>query len=373
MHFVFLSDNMKFSGGRKLHFEYAAFLRSRGYLVDVLVQDEIGTLAGSIDVTVVPDFSPESIPKCDVIIATTPREVQLAFDSKCGDVVHFCQGFEITDLQQRVNGEVIPLRFQGSGLLCKIKLALKKRSWKKKIARIEKVYRLPTKLVTVSKHLKEELETLYKRDVNLCLNGIHKEYFYPKENFEWGEFSNKNPLKIINIGPIKVTFKGIKTTLKAIEVLKEEGYPVEFIRVAPVITTEERDSRLIDKCYENISPEKLGEVIRGAHLYISNSTEGEGFGLPALEAISSGLIAVLSSICSYQNFSKNNNFCYFVPEHDSDATVEAVKTILSSTNEQICELRKKSLSVADEFSFEKSCRKFEEIIKKPLSGFREMH
>ena len=373
MHFVFLSDNMKFSGGRKLHFEYATFLRTRGDVVDVLVQDEVGALAGSIDVTLVPDFSPASIPECDVIIATTPREVQFAFDSKRGDVVHFCQGFEITDLQQRVNGEVVPLRFQDGGLLCKIKLALKKRSWKKKIARIEKVYRLPTKLVTVSKHLKEELEELYKREVALCLNGIHKEYFYPKESFVWGKFTEEQPLKIINIGPMKVTFKGIKTTLKAIEVLKEEGYPIEFIRVAPVITAAERENSLIDKCYENISPEKLGDVIRGSHLYISNSTEGEGFGLPALEAISSGLIAVLSSICSYKNFSENSDFCYFVPEHDVDATVEAVKNILSSTTEEICELRRKSLSASDEFSFEKSCRIFEQIIKEPLCAFKEIH
>jgi L-malate glycosyltransferase len=362
MHFVFLSDNMKFSGGRKLLFEYASFMRKKGHQVDVLVQTESGALSGTVKVSIVKDFSPANIPECDKIVATTPREVRQAWKSEKGDVVHFCQGFEITDLQQRVNGDVLPPRLRGSGFFHKMRIARKKRYWKKKIAKIDAVYRLPTTIITVSKHLKEELEERYQREVHLCVNGIHEEFFFPEDDFKWGNFSVSNPLQIINIGPLAVTFKGIETTLKAIAILKEKGLPIKFTRVAPAILPEEKNNPLIDKFYESVSPEQLGELIRSSHIYISNSTEGEGFGLPALEALSSGTVAVLSSICSYKNFSDNSDFCFFVPERDAEATVITVENIMSSSPEEICEIRKKSLSVAAEFSFARSCSTFENIL-----------
>ena len=234
--------------------------------------------------------------------------------------------------------------------------------WQKKISRIDAVYRLPTTLVAVSKHLQEELEARYQRQVHLCINGIHKEFFFPGQDFQWGEFTRTNPLRIINIGPFPVTFKGIDTTLNAICILKENSLPVKFIRVAPLILQIEKNNPLIDKYYENIPADELGDLMRSCHVYISNSTEGEGFGLPALEAISSGTIAVLSRIASYRNFSETDDFCFFVPEHDAQATAAAVKKIMRTPESEIREIRKKSLAVADQFSFERSCHTFEEIL-----------
>jgi len=363
---VFLSDNMNFSGGRKLLFEYASFLRKRGHKVDVLVQKEKGSLKGTLSVTIVNAFNRDEIPECDLIIATTPREVKNAYDSKRGDVIHFCQGYEITDLNQRVNGKVIPPRYQSKSLFSKFTILRKKLSWRKKIKRIDNIYRLPTVLLTVSKHLQKELELIYSRKVFLCENGIHNEYFYPQKDFHWNKFTPEKPLKIINIGPHKVTFKGINTTLKAIEILKKKNFPIMLIRVAPHIEQHEYDNPIIDKCYENIPPENLGELLRNSHVYISNSTEGEGFGLPALEAISSGLITILSSINSYKNFSNKKNFCYFIPEYDALKTAETIEKILTLPKNEIEKMRTSALSVAKKFSFKHSCETFEKILYKNL-------
>jgi glycosyltransferase involved in cell wall biosynthesis len=372
MKLVFLSDNMNFSGGRKLLFEYAVYLRSRGHDVNVLVQEKRGALSDMLEVTIVPDFSPDSIPECNLIVATTPREVRQAYESKKGEVIHFCQGFEITDLEQRLSGAVLPPRYQGNGILNKLKVAEKKRSWRKKLKRTDEVYRLPTHLVAVSRHLRDELEERYGRTVHLCENGIRRDIYHPPGNFSWQTFSRTTPLKIINIGPYKVTFKGIRTTIEAVRVLKSEGLPVHFIRVAPVILDEERNEPAVDEFYENIPSDKLAELLRSCHVYISNSTEGEGFGLPALEALSSGLIAVLSSISSYRNFAagtgETGNFCYFVPEGDSTATAESVRKIISAPEEEICELRENALTVAKSFSFDKSCSEFEKILENISEG-----
>ncbi len=363
MKLVFLSDNMNFSGGRKLYFEYVQYLRTQKHDVKLLIQEQRGALSEMLDITIVKDFSPKNIPQCDIIVATTPREVEKAYNAKKGTVVHFCQGLEITDLEQRINGLVTPQKYAGSGLINRIKLAKKRRSWAKKKIRIEKVYSLPTKLITVSKHLKEELEERYNRTVALCTNGIRQDIFYHLPEIKWGNFSKANPLQIVNIGPRKVTFKGIETTLKAIKILKQKGLPIKFIRIAPKILDYERKNSDVDSFYENIPSEQLANILRSSHIYISNSTEGEGFGLPALEALSSGTIAVLSSISSYKNFSEIENFAMFVPEGDADATAETVEKTYNMAIDNICEIRNNALKVAAELSFDKSCRKFENILK----------
>jgi glycosyltransferase involved in cell wall biosynthesis len=179
------------------------------------------------------------------------------------------------------------------------------------------------------------------------------------------------PMKIINIGPYKVTFKGIETTLAAVRILKQKNLPVMLIRVAPHIEEHERNNPLIDKCYENIPPENLGELLRNSHVYISNSTEGEGFGLPAMEAIATGAIPILSSISSYKNFSKKKNFCFFVPEHNAEKTAETVEKIFTMSKKQVSKIRSSALAVAQNYFFRDSCARFEKILYSALHNHRK--
>ncbi|MBN1863701.1 MAG: glycosyltransferase family 4 protein [Victivallales bacterium] len=360
MHFVFLSDNMNFSGGRRLLMEYALYLRGCGHRVDFLVQDDSGKLSGMLEVTLVRDFKPSNIPECDRIVATTPREVMDAWFSSRGEVVHFCQGFEITDLEQRVNGEVLPPRLKGKGLMHKFRIARKKYGWKKKIAKIDAVYRLPSVLVVVSKHIQRRVQERYGREALLCENGIHNEYFYPPQEFK--PPAEGGPTRVVSVGPLKVSFKGVETTFKAVKLAKERGLRLEFIRVAPEITDFERSAGFIDRCYENIRPGQLGEILRSSQIFVSNSTEGEGFGLPALEAMSCGMIPVLSSIQSYRDFSDTDDFAYFVPEHDATATAAAIETICKTPDEELLQIRRRALDAASRFSFKKACAKFEDIL-----------
>jgi hypothetical protein len=158
MYCVFISDHMKFSGGRKLMFDYAAFMKKQGHKCDVIVEEERGDLAGTIEVKVVPSLSKEYLPKCDLIIASDPREVKQAHQAKCGKVVHFCQGFEITDLEERISGKVLPPRFEKKGFKNQLILFKKRITWRHKLRLFESIYRMPSHLITISIHLKEILE-----------------------------------------------------------------------------------------------------------------------------------------------------------------------------------------------------------------------
>lgn len=363
MKLVFLSDHMRFSGGRKLMFEYADFLKERGHDVHILVEEERGELVGDFQVEKVPAFTSEHVPESDLIIATSPKEVKQAHDCRKGPVVHFCQGFEITELQLRINGQVTPTRYQGEGVLKKLHLWKKRGSWKKKLKRFDNIYRLPTHLIAVSSHLKEELEERYGRPVHLCRNGIDQKRFHPRPDWKPEPFSEKRPMRIISVGPYQVTYKGIDTTLAALDKARKDGVHFELLRLVSYPSDVENESKPFEyKIVNRCSDEELAEFVRSSDVYVSNSTEREGFGLPAMEALSCGLLCVLSSITAYQRFSDRNDHCLFVPEGDVDTTTKAVKTFYDYSPEEITDKRKNALEVAADFSHEKACRQFEEIL-----------
>lgn len=360
MKFVFLSKNMAFSGGRKLLFEYAGYLRDKGHDVVILVNRIEGTLRGMIEVTQVDDFSLASIPQCDIIVATTHEDVFKAWRSGKGKTVHFCQGFPIVDLEHRIDGRVIPLRFQESGLAAKLRLMRKKHYWKKKIKRIEKIYRLPIPKIVVSEHLKDELEKRFGGDISVCRNGVRQEFFYPEKDYTHPKFSLERPMKIVNVGPYKHSSKGISITIKAVEGAKSRGIPIHFTRVSP--STHEKNIDIVDEKHSSLSQEELGKVLRSCDIYISNSTEAEGFGLPAIEALSCGLVSILSDISSYKNFSEDRGYCIFVPHNDSEATIDAIEKIFRMSENEMAQIRNKALEVASKFSHDDACSKFEELL-----------
>ena len=343
-------------------FEYAAYLRQTGNNVKILVREKHGELRNFFEADVVPDYSPANIPECDIIVATKPREVVDAWNSRRGRVVHFCQGFEIINLNHKISGKFLPIDFKKSGLLNRFNFIRKKQSWKRKIVQIDKAYRLPAHLITVSEHLKQELEKRYGRPVHLCRNGVHKEFFFPARNWGAKEYSQEYPMRIISIGSGDEPLKGISTTFDAVRILKSEGYPIKFIRVTSSPIQKKKESGIIDELYENLSQARLGDLLRSCHVYISNSTEGEGFGLPAMEAMSCGLACILSSISSYRGFSKRRDFCVFVMEGDADATAETVKELLAMP-EKLLVMRKAALEVAESYSHDKACAKFAELLE----------
>lgn len=362
MHFVFLRTTMKFSGGTKLFFEYASYLRLAGHQVDVIVKRKEGVLKKALDVTLVENFNSQTIPKCDLVVATTPNDVKQAWDCKNNRVVNFCQGFPIIEFEQRISGEVVPLRFQKKGLLNKLRLTWKKKSWLKKIHTIDKIYKLPISLITVSKSLQTILEQRYNKPVQLCLNGVSSNFFYPMKNKTITKATTNRPLRIISVGPLDVSVKGITITYDAIKRLKQEGTPIHFTRVTPKAIDFEKKEPCVDQLFENVNSEEMGNILRSADVYISNSFKGEGFGLPAIEALSCGLICILTPIPSYKSFSKRNDYCYFLQKNNADATIKCIQQILNLPEYEINSIRKNALEVAANFSFEDACERFEQIL-----------
>ncbi len=363
MKLVFLSQHMKFSGGRRVHFDYAKYLMSANHDVSVLVIKDEGELKGYLPIRTVPAFDSANIPDCDLIVATTPKDVKLAYESGRGKIVHFCQGYDNIDMEKRINENIIPPRYQGSGLLNRIILFRKKIQWKKTLREWEAIYRLPTYLISISSHLKTELEKRYGRPAPLCRNGIDLKIFHPEKEKICRQFSKDNPMRIISVGSYDVTYKGIQTTIEAVQKAKEAGMHIDFIRITPTSSAAETALKPGYQIKVGLSQEEMNCVMRSCDVYISNSTDREGFGLPAVEAMASGLVPILSDISCYRSFSGRSGHCIFVPEGDSKATFKAIERLYKMGTAGFLAMREAGISVSQDFSFDKSCARFEELLE----------
>ena len=207
-------------------------------------------------------------------------------------MVHFCQGFQIADLEERIptflnrlQSEMFTLRMPTSRFWRWGRTALKRRSWLEQIERAERTYQLPTHLVCCTPHLKNLVEERYGRPAILCRYGINPAFF-PAPALRVEKFDKDRPCRVVCVGGYERWFKGITDTNRVIEMLKSRGYPVEYVRVSPTPFFDlEASQGMIDEFHEDLSPEELGELFRGSDVYISNSLESEGFGLPAMEEI----------------------------------------------------------------------------------------
>lgn len=358
-----LSDNMQFSGGRVVLFGYGDYLRSQGHDVEILTLSQAGRLSETFPSRVVRGFTPRDVPPADLLVASVPRVVREAVRNHCGPVVHFCQGFPIADLEQRLTEGVVPVRHRRAGIGQALRMWSKRRTWRRKLRRLDQTYRLPASLVASSPHLQQTLRERYGKPVALCGYGIDHHVFHADERDVVERFSSERPCRVICVGSWEITFKGIVETTAAVRMAKSQGLPVEFVRVsATPCHPEEAAAGVFDTFHESLTPEQLAAELRQSDVYISNSLEAEGFGLPAMEALSCGVPSILSDIPSYRGFSSRRDFCRFVPQCTPEATTQALAKLIQAPVAERESLRHNALEVAADYTHDRACARFAETM-----------
>jgi glycosyltransferase involved in cell wall biosynthesis len=111
--------------------------------------------------------------------------------------------------------------------------------------------------------------------------------------------------------------------------------------------------KVVDQYYMNLREREMADLYRHVDIFISSSLEGEEFGLPAMEALASGVPSILTEISSYRNFGERRDFAYFVPTHRPDKIAEGVLTFMEDRG-----LREKcierGMSVSKGFTLERT-------------------
>jgi glycosyltransferase involved in cell wall biosynthesis len=341
-----------FSGGVKVVSQHVKMLNEIGYETLLLTRNVQADNLRELNLFENPTLlkTDADFPPCDFYVATSHSDVKELYRKKRKKIVHLCQGYEPIDYESRIREEVTTEKYSRKGLFS-FRRYIDRRKFRKRIRKIEFVYGLPTIKTAVSRHLAQLIERRYGQTCFLIRNGIDPHVFFPNEKGIWGK---EDRVKILSVGSSQVGFKGIPATLRAVKILKEKGVAIEFIRVSPHPPSEsERAEGLIDQYHINLKEHEMAELYRDTDIFISSSLEGEGFGLPAMEALASGIPSVLTEISSYYNFDEKRDFAYFVSTHSPDKIAEGVLAFIKDRRlRERC--KEGGLRVARRFTIEKT-------------------
>ena len=371
MRIGYFIGNLGMSGGVKVLLQHVRLLRELGHDALLLTKRIVYDWADMADNAVILREDLSDMPECDLYVATVASEVSTLYRSKGARVAHLCQGYEPEEYGARIRGESVTERYRATGPFSFLKRAGNNLRFRRRIRRFEAAYALPTVKMAVSRHLADLIEKRYGQRCFLVQNGVDQRVFYPRTDYA-RVGALPGPVRVLSAGSIHVGFKGIPDTLEAIRILKDRGCPVELTRVSPgPPSEEEKKSAIVDRFLIAISEREMAALYRETDIFVSSSLEGEGFGLPAIEALLSGVPCVLTEISTYNNFSDSWDFAYFVPMHRPEAIAEGIMTLInegSIRNRYI----ERGLEVAKTFSLERTKEHLAAFVEEISRGIREM-
>lgn len=264
---LYLLPTSELYGGIRVVLEHAAGMARRGWRV---------TVAGPgpapdwhpLDVPYVEvDLAaPATLPPAEVVVATFWTTVAAAHASGAPHVFHFCQGFE------GVHREYAPI-----------------------LAEIDAVYRLPIPKLLISAHLAPVLAERYGCRTHLVGQAIDTAVFQP------GEFREApRPLRIGVVGPFGVRSKGIPELLAGLALARERGEAIEVQRAAAEPQSQaEAALGVVDSYAHRLPTAAMPAFYRGLDAYVHPSHDEEGYPLPPLEAMASGVPVAVTRIRSF--------------------------------------------------------------------------
>ncbi len=292
MKLLYLLPNPELNGGNKVVFQHAELLRRLGHQVTVAAEGARPTWVPFGGTYLDRTQAVQTTDRFDLVIATYWTTVRQALDLDLGPVAHFCQGYEgsLEHLEPR-------------------------------LPEIEAVYREALPTLVVSPHLAPFLRERFGRESAIAPPSLDPR-FTPEDR------PGPSGIPWIALpGIFAAPVKGVPTALAAIARLRERGLPARVLRFSILpLDAEERKQLEPDRYLCGVSPEVIAHEVASADLLLLPSREGEGFGLPLLEAMAAGTPAVASAIPSIRGFA--TGAASLVPAGDPEAMADAAERLL---------------------------------------------
>jgi hypothetical protein len=295
MRVTYVLPEPELNGGNKVVLQHAALLQELGHEVTVTAEGARPAWASSSAAWVDRNGGLPPLASQDLVVATYWTTVALAQALAAGPVAHFCQGYE---------GALPHLEPQ-------------------RVA-IEAVYALPLPTLVVARHLGALVASRFGRESRPAPPPLDP-LFRPR--LRWGP--GRAPWVALP-GIFESAVKDVPTGLAALRRLRERGVACRLLRISTFPLTAAESALLSpDRYLCGVSPRLVAEALRGCGALLLTSREGEGFGLPLLEAMASGVPAVASRIGSTVEIAAGDAVA-LVPPGDVEAFADAAATLLGS-------------------------------------------
>jgi glycosyltransferase involved in cell wall biosynthesis len=311
-----VDGSTRFSGGRRMLFLHANELVRRGHDVTLWVEQAapVDWLKVEFSICLLGKRSVKHLPPCDICLFQRWRFAPQVADARHGIPVHFCQGFEGTDAENRL-ARLKAHPWQN--------LAERWKLWRR-LRRLDHAYRLPTVKIVVHQPLRELIARRYRQWSYLVPYGLAEDIFFvPEEAVDRGR-------NVLVVGPGSIGWKRIGDALAAVRLLKQRMADVRLIRISPEpMSDAEKQAGVVDEYHTMLPPIQMAEQYRRSAVLLVPSDATEGFGLPALEAMACGTPTVLTDIPSFRSFARPADFAWFVPVGRPEAMARALERVLT--------------------------------------------
>lgn len=306
MRIAYLLETTELAGGVKVALLQAEALARRGHRVAVVSPDAAPSWfplsRARFERSAFTD-SP-ALARAEIRVATFWTTVAPALAGAAGPVFHLCQGYEAA------------FGFYAD-----------------RRAEIEAAYRQPTRKLAVSGTLASRLEEM----------GLG-----PAENvgqaFEVDGFGPAPPRHpevpvVLVVGPYGADVKGVDVALDGLALWRGRGGRFRLRRVSTTAATEaEKRSGIVDEYHRAVPPARMPFVYRSSDLFVGAFREGEGFGLPTLEALASGVACVLSDTAGNLEIAGADGAVFF-RDGDRESLARALPEAVSSKARELARTR----------------------------------
>jgi len=354
MNIAFLLFNYKLSGGMRVINELSNGLVDRGHNVTIVAPRGSVELKFPIRAKVIEagiciknhylsfllnlPLLPFAVPKCDVIICTfsvTAYFAWLAAKLRAADVYNFIQGYETTYFDGLIHSRLLLWLYR-------------------KLIRLS--YRLPLNFLVNSQWAAQMCGVRKFTVIHPCVD--HRVF-----NVGGAEQKRSRGQKKILAIAKKQPSKGLDDLLAALDIVHKQ-VDFKLILLAPDKLNYSRP--YIEDVRKVEDDEQMAEHYRRADLFISSSWF-EGFALPPLEAMACGTPVVLTDSGGVREYAVDGHNCLMTPPRQPERLAQAILSVLND-DALAQKLAVNGISTAQEFRWEKSVSKLEQIL---LSNVRQ--
>ncbi|HEX7150434.1 MAG TPA: glycosyltransferase family 4 protein [Thermoanaerobaculia bacterium] len=282
------------SGGVRITCAQADALVARGHDVRLVTPGQPLTWRSSrAEWVYVDDFLQYDASGDDFVVGTFWMTVPAAYELAGERAVHLCQGYEGGFAAYE------PIRPQ-----------------------IEAAYSLPIPKLVVA----QSLVPICKRftDDVVYVGQIVEEEFYrrvtPREH---------EPLRVLLAGQAQADLKGIQEGYGAVAHARWFHQKLDLIRVSAWVPSREEPLEQVQEFHVALSTSEMTRLMHSCDVLVAPNHREEGFGLPAAEALASGIPCVMTSIPSYLSFDDRHDYALFAPEENAIELGERLIELLS--------------------------------------------
>jgi glycosyltransferase involved in cell wall biosynthesis len=322
---AYLVEDTALSGGVRVQLAQADALIARGHRVRLVTKGFPLTWRTSLAEWVyVDDFRQYDAGEDDFVIATFWSTVEPAWNIAGNRAVHLSQGYE--------------------GAFT---------AYESIRPQIEAAYQLNIPKLVVAKSLIPILER-FTNDITYIGQIVDDEFYRTRTPLE------REPMRVLVCGESQADMKGIHEAYGAAAHARWFHQKFDLVRVSAWAPGKDEPLDNVQEFHVALTTGEMTRLMHSCDVLIAPNHREEGFGLPAAEALASGIPAVMTSIPSYLSFDAAHDYALFAPQENAIELGEKLIELLGDA-ELRESLRQRGRQVAEQWRAPLVAQRMEEF------------